>query len=71
VDGFNFAPFISPGGLEDFIDLVIPELQKRGIYKTDYEPGTFREKLFVHGQRLITDDHLASRFRHHAFASRV
>jgi FMN-dependent oxidoreductase (nitrilotriacetate monooxygenase family) len=63
VDGFNFAPFISPGGLEDFINLVVPELQKRGIYKKEYEGGTFREKLFGVNQRLTPDGHPASKFR--------
>jgi hypothetical protein len=33
-------------------DLVVPELQARGLYKHDYAPGTFREKLFGRGPRL-------------------
>jgi FMN-dependent oxidoreductase (nitrilotriacetate monooxygenase family) len=63
VDGFNFAPFISPGCLEDFIELVVPELQNRGIYKKDYEPGTYREKLFGKGKNLLGKDHFAAGFR--------
>jgi hypothetical protein len=31
--------------MEDFVDLVIPELQSRGVYKTEYRDGTLREKL--------------------------
>jgi FMN-dependent oxidoreductase (nitrilotriacetate monooxygenase family) len=63
VDGFNVAPFISPGCLEDFIDLVVPELQKRGVYKTDYEAGTYREKLFGRGRNLLGEDHVAAKYR--------
>ena len=32
--------------------LLVPELQKRGVYKTEYAPGTLREKLFNEGPRL-------------------
>lgn len=63
VDGFNLAHFISPGSLEDFIDLVVPELQKRGIYKTEYAPGTFREKLFGQGKRQLPKNHHGAQFR--------
>ena len=38
-------PPIFPGGLEDFIDLVVPELQRRGLYRTEYEGTTLRENL--------------------------
>ena len=44
-DGFNIMPPIFPGGLEDFIDLVVPELQRRGLYRTKYEGTTLRENL--------------------------
>lgn len=44
-DGFNFiAPYL-PGGLDDFVDLVVPELQRRGIYRTKYEGHTLRDNL--------------------------
>jgi alkanesulfonate monooxygenase SsuD/methylene tetrahydromethanopterin reductase-like flavin-dependent oxidoreductase (luciferase family) len=52
VDGFNLARTVTPESYEDFIDLVIPELQSRGIYKTSYAQGTLREKLFGDGARL-------------------
>ena len=35
----------SPGAIEDFVDLVVPELQKRGIYRTEYKGTTQREIL--------------------------
>src|SRR3984957_19213462 len=44
-DGFNIMfPFL-PAGLEDFVDKVVPELQKRGIFRTEYEGRTLRENL--------------------------
>ncbi len=44
-DGFNIMPPVMPGGLDDFVDLVVPELQKRGLYRTRYEGPTLREHL--------------------------
>lgn len=44
-DGFNLMPPSLPGSLEDFIELVIPELQRRGRYRTEYEYSTLRENL--------------------------
>jgi hypothetical protein len=44
-DGFNIMPPIMPGGLDDFVDLVVPELQRRGLYRTRYEGTTLRENL--------------------------
>jgi alkanesulfonate monooxygenase SsuD/methylene tetrahydromethanopterin reductase-like flavin-dependent oxidoreductase (luciferase family) len=52
VDGFNLAYAVTPESFEDAVDLLVPELQKRGVYKTDYRQGTLREKLFGHGPRL-------------------
>jgi alkanesulfonate monooxygenase len=36
---------LDPGGLDDFVDLVIPELQERGLFRTEYEGTTLRENL--------------------------
>ncbi len=36
-DGFNIMPPWLPGGLDEFVDLVIPELQRRGLFRTEYE----------------------------------
>lgn len=44
-DGFNVVPPYLPQGLEDFVRDVVPELQRRGIFKTDYEGRTYRENL--------------------------
>ena len=43
---------MTPESFEDFVDLVVPELQRRGVYKHDYRPGTYREKLFGAGPHL-------------------
>ena len=37
-------PFL-PGGLDDFVTLVLPELQRRGLFRTEYEGRTLREQL--------------------------
>jgi N-acetyl-S-(2-succino)cysteine monooxygenase len=44
-DGYNIMPPYLPGGLEDFISLVIPELRRRGLCRTEYEGRTLREHL--------------------------
>jgi len=44
-DGFMFTPHWLPGGLTDFVDLVVPELQARGVFRTAYEGGTLRETM--------------------------
>ena len=44
-DGFNVLPAYYPGGLDDFVDMVVPELQRRGIFRTAYEGATLRENL--------------------------
>ncbi|HEV8680462.1 MAG TPA: LLM class flavin-dependent oxidoreductase, partial [Stellaceae bacterium] len=44
-DGFNIMfPWV-PGGLDDFVDRVVPELQRRSLFRRDYEGRTFRENL--------------------------
>jgi FMN-dependent oxidoreductase (nitrilotriacetate monooxygenase family) len=53
VDGFNLFRLVVPESLNAFVDLVVPELQSRGVYKTAYREGTLREKLFPgRGARL-------------------
>ncbi|WP_428487424.1 LLM class flavin-dependent oxidoreductase [Rhodopila sp.] len=44
-DGFNICPSHLPGGLQDFVELVVPELQRRGLFRTEYEGFTLRENL--------------------------
>jgi FMN-dependent oxidoreductase (nitrilotriacetate monooxygenase family) len=42
-DGFNILPPYFPGAFDDFVDLVVPELQRRGLFRTDYEDTTLRD----------------------------
>ncbi|WP_233121004.1 LLM class flavin-dependent oxidoreductase [Tersicoccus sp. Bi-70] len=66
VDGFNLIQYLSPGTFEDFIDLVVPELQRRGRYRTAYRPGeSLRERLGADGARL-PGTHPAAAHRRHA-----
>jgi FMN-dependent oxidoreductase (nitrilotriacetate monooxygenase family) len=56
-DGFNVMPAWLPGSLKDFVDLVIPELQRRGLFRTEYEAMTLRQNLGL--PRPINRHHLA------------
>ncbi|MBB5190757.1 alkanesulfonate monooxygenase [Silvimonas terrae] len=44
-DGFNIMPPVLPESLDLFVELVIPELQRRGLFRTEYEGATLRENL--------------------------
>ncbi|WP_306337258.1 NtaA/DmoA family FMN-dependent monooxygenase [Streptomyces sp. KL118A] len=44
-DGFILVPHLTPGGLDDFVDKVVPLLQERGAYRTDYAGTTLRSHL--------------------------
>ncbi|OLU29386.1 nitrilotriacetate monooxygenase [Pseudomonas sp. PA15(2017)] len=44
-DGFNIMPAVLPDQLDLFVELVIPELQRRGLFRTDYQYSTLRENL--------------------------
>jgi len=44
-DGFNITPTHLPGGCEDFVSFITPELQRRGRFRTEYEGATLRENL--------------------------
>jgi len=44
-DGFMLSPIWAPGGIDDFVDLVIPELQRRGTARPDYTGTTIRDHL--------------------------
>jgi FMN-dependent oxidoreductase (nitrilotriacetate monooxygenase family) len=63
VDGFNLAYALTPGSFADVADLVVPELQSRGLFKHDYVPGTLREKLFGAGRARLPASHPASAAR--------
>jgi hypothetical protein len=64
VDGLNVAFAISPGDFEDIVELLIPELVRRGRYKKTYQKGTLREKLFGPGRARLKAPHPAAQYRH-------
>ncbi len=58
-----------PSRLRLLFDLVVPELQSRGVYKTAYREGTLREKLFPGRGPLLHTTHPGADFRHSAIRS--
>lgn len=62
LDGFNLTRTVAPESHHDFIQFVIPELQQRGRYKTEYETGSLRHKIFKQGDRLA-ETHPVNQFR--------
>ncbi len=62
IDGFNLTRTVTPESYEDFIAYVVPALQDRGIYKTEYAEGSLRNRLFGQGNRLPSR-HAGSTFR--------
>jgi FMN-dependent oxidoreductase (nitrilotriacetate monooxygenase family) len=63
VDGFNLAYAATPETFVDIVELVVPELQRRGVYKLDYALGTLREKLNGAGRARLPSTHPAARVR--------
>ena len=57
VDGFNHFSVDTPVDYESFVDLVVPELQRRGLLRKEYEASTLREHYFGKDQRRLADDH--------------
>lgn len=62
IDGFNLTFALAPETMQDVVRLVVPELQRRGRYRTAYGPGSLRAKLFGQGPRLPAE-HAARRLR--------
>jgi N-acetyl-S-(2-succino)cysteine monooxygenase len=46
-DGFIIMPAYFPGAFDDFVDRVVPELQRRGLYRKDYAGPTLRDHLGI------------------------
>ena len=62
-DGFNFFEALPNTSLKDFAELVVPELQRRGLFRTEYEGRTLHENL---GLPFPTNRHAAARSARHA-----
>ncbi len=63
IDGFNLSYAVMPESFEDVIELLVPELQRRGVFKTEYAAGTYREKLFGPGRARLPASHPAAKVR--------
>jgi FMN-dependent oxidoreductase (nitrilotriacetate monooxygenase family) len=63
LDGFLLRSFLYPKSAEDFRDLVVPELQRRGRYRTEYEGTTLRENLFGAGRTRLPENHFGASLR--------
>lgn len=67
VDGFNLAYVVAHETFADIVELVVPELQRRGRYPTAYRDGPLRRKLF--GRDRVETNHPAARYRSAAGAA--
>jgi alkanesulfonate monooxygenase len=63
INGFNLAYAVSSETMADAVELVVPELQRRGRYKREYRAGTLREKLFGSGRSRLAAPHPAANYR--------
>ena len=55
-DGFNINMPVMPRSLNDFVELVVPELQRRGLFRTEYKGNTLRERM---GLSIPVNSHFA------------
>lgn len=72
VDGFNIGYVTTPGSFEDVVDLLVPELRRRGIYAEipedqKDEEWTAREKVYGKGQAKLRDDHTGSLYKYDVY----
>ncbi|KAI1881077.1 hypothetical protein JX265_001317 [Neoarthrinium moseri] len=67
IDGFTIAQMTAPGSLEDIVELLVPELRRRGVYlkasSEDAEGLTIRERILGKGQKSLRDDHVGSTYK--------
>ncbi len=64
LDGFNLSPVVQPQSWIDIVELLVPELQKRGIYWNDYDvpKGTLRENVNGPGLSRLSGGHVGSSY---------
>lgn len=63
VDGLNLVRTVEPRSIKGFCDLLVPELQNRGAFKTKYAEGSMREKLFPGSAGRVAANHPAAQHR--------
>lgn len=75
LDGFNLSHATTPGTFEDVVDLLVPELRRRGIYpgpRGEDEPVlSARERALGQGQARVRDDHVAATYRFDVYKEEV
>lgn len=76
VDGFNIGYVTTPGSFEDVVELLVPELRRRGIYaeipeEEKDEEWTAREQVYGKGQKGLRDDHEGARYRYDVYEDTV
>ncbi|KAJ0415345.1 luciferase-like domain-containing protein [Aspergillus carlsbadensis] len=70
VDGFNMCHVTTPGSYEDLVELLIPELRRRGRYPVVDDPGergTLREQIYGRGQSRLRSDHVGSTWKYDCY----
>lgn len=66
VDGFTIAQMTAPGTLTDIVELLVPELRRRGVYPEaggQAEGLSIRERVLGEGQKWLRDDHIGSTYK--------
>ncbi|MDQ0272879.1 LLM class flavin-dependent oxidoreductase [Cytobacillus purgationiresistens] len=63
IDGFNIAYTLAPSSFADFVELVVPILQERGLVQKEYHAGSYREKLYGQGQNYLKTNHYGFTFK--------
>ncbi|CAM1510769.1 Fc.00g082820.m01.CDS01 [Cosmosporella sp. VM-42] len=65
IDGFNIGYVTTPGSFEDLVNLLVPELRRRGLFPEQPEENlTAREKIYGKGQKRLRDDHTGSQYKY-------
>ncbi|KAG9495190.1 hypothetical protein J7337_013425 [Fusarium musae] len=69
LDGFNVGYVTTPGTFEDLVELLVPELRKRGLYHEVTSEGghSLRENVYGIGQSKLRDDHTGSKYKYDVF----
>jgi len=63
IDGFNLANVTNPGSFEDIIEFVIPELQRRGLFRTEVEKEGVTAREVFQGSPWLSHDHPGRKFK--------
>ncbi|KAL3490674.1 luciferase-like domain-containing protein [Aspergillus germanicus] len=65
VDGFNLVSVVTPQSFEDVVELLVPELRRRGLYaELSDESLTTRERVYGKGRRFLDEEHAGSRYKY-------